>query len=137
MIVAAVFFLECCTGGTATQEDGSGGYAFEITDLKKEKESETYGTTLKIRGLVKLKSDRPRAGAVMLILKRRVTFKSSGIAKEGEDGVLIRNGSGLIDSSVYFSDEEAKGIGSELPFGTVTWEPVGVMELQPASVSVK
>ncbi len=74
---------------------------------------------------------------MMLLLKRKVTFKNSSVSKEGDDGVLVRNGSGLIDSSVYFSAEENKSIGSELSFGTVTWDAVGVIELRPSSVSVK
>jgi len=141
IILASIVSLGCLLCGcdqVSPAAHSKGTVVFEITNLKKESDSKAFGgSEFKVKGVVSVKGDAFKDRTLMLLLKRKISFKNSGVTKDGEDSVLVKNGSGLIDAGVYFSAEDTKAIGAELSSANISWETVGYIALQPALVEVK
>lgn len=135
LFTAALFATSCGHQQTTAKTP----IQFEITDVKKDINTSSFGgANLEVRGVVRVHDDALKGRTVILLMKSKVSFKTSGITKEDkEDDVMVKDGSGLIDTTYYFSADDAKTIGGELSSANVSWEAVGYVDLQPASVKVQ
>lgn len=84
-----------------------GPVQFEITNLKQDTEAQTFGTILRIRGVLRVRETASSGTFGLLLMESRASFETSGITKENsQDAVLVKDGSGLIETS--FSSGQTK-----------------------------
>lgn len=137
LALSTAIAVDQLTGNYFMKSKPGSALRFEISNVKLDHDVKSYGgADISIHAVVRETSARS-SGTVMLLLKRRINFPKSGAVREAQDVVLVNDGTGLIDSQLYLTSDDARTIGADFSSAAVTWEPVGVMPLGAAKIEIK